>query len=120
MYLQGSISHPFCRFLLNESGDIIEFESTIEHLYYNESELIGVNWFDFFVDKNDSESQLLYFKELLEENHFKFSRHSIDLRIKNGCHLFIDFIITVLLRKKEKLIELIGFEHYTNNVGTRF
>jgi hypothetical protein len=105
---------------LDEKGEILDFESTIDGLEYDKSEVIGKSWFDIFIEPNDQNKVLKLFQDnfysddLLNKNLWQ---HITDIKTKDGNHKLIDFENTILVYDNgKKVLYSKGIEHFTHRI----
>lgn len=103
---------------LDEKEIILDFDSTIESLEYDKIEVIGKNWFDMFIERDDQNKVLqlfqnnFYCNDLLNKNLWQ---HITDIKTKDGHHKLIDFENTILIYDNgKKVLYSKGVEHFTN------
>jgi PAS domain-containing protein len=103
---------------LDKKWDILDFDSTIEGLEYDKSEVIGKNWFDMFIEPDDQNKVLqlfqnnFYCNDLLNKNLWQ---HITDIKTKDGHHKLIDFENTILIYDNgKKVLYSKGVEYFTN------
>jgi len=102
--------------VLDEQGDILDFESTIEGVEYDKSEVIGRNWFELFIEPDEQSEILKLFKDnfynddLLNKSLWKYTT---DIKTKDCHHKLIDFENSILIYENgKKALYSKGMEHY--------
>jgi PAS domain-containing protein len=102
---------------LDDKGKILDFESTIDGLEYEKSEVIGKNWFDMFIEPIDHNKVLKLFQDNFYSDDLlnkSLWQHSTDIKTKDGHHKLIDFENTILVYDNgKKVLYSKGIEHYT-------
>jgi PAS domain-containing protein len=103
---------------LDEKGYILDFESIIEGLKYDKSEVIGKNWFDMFIEPIDQSEVLKLFRDNFYSDDLlnkSLWQHITDIKTKDGHHKLIDFENTILVYDNgKKALYSKGIEHFTH------
>lgn len=103
------------RVILDEKGNILDYESTIKGLEYDKSEVIGKNWFDIFIEPEDQSKVLKLFNDNFYSNDLldkSLWQHITDIKTKDQYHKLIDFENTILVYDNgKKALYLKGVEH---------
>jgi len=103
---------------LDENGNILDFDSTIEELEYEEGEVIGKNWFDIFIKPDNQLEVIKLFKEnFYSEDLFNTNlwKHLTEIKTRDGHHKLIDFENSILIYENgKKALYSKGVEYCTN------
>jgi len=101
---------------LDENGNILDFDSTIEELEYEEGEIIGENWFDIFIKPDERNDVFRVFRENFESSdllNISLWQHITDIKTKDGNHKLIDFENTILIcADGKKVLYSKGVEYF--------
>jgi len=101
---------------LDEKGNILDFESTIEGLEYDKKEIVDKNWFDMFIEPDEQNKVFKLFQDNFYSDDLlnkSLWQHSTDIKTKDGHHKLIDFENTILVYDNgKKVLYLKGIEHY--------
>lgn len=102
----------YIRVLLDNHGTIKKFECTLpDGDSYDESEVLGKNWFDVFIGQTDKDSVMSVFKALFRKSEDWVSYEN-DIICKNGKHKLINFHNKLIKIDGEIYLNCIGVEHY--------
>ena len=97
---------------LNSSAEIIKFKNTFSDLGYTEKDVIGKNWFNLFIDENNTIEVLEVFSSLFLKDSKNWKTYKNDIKCKNGSHKSIDFSNEMVDINGEKFMKFRGVEHY--------
>jgi len=101
----------FIKLLLDENGTIIEFECSLREMKYNETEVLGKNWFNTFIDEGDREAALKVFHSLLNDKNENTKVFTSDIQCKEKNHKLINFENKLIIKDGKKYVLVYGVEH---------
>lgn len=108
-------THPHhINVLLNRDAIIVKFECSLVDSKVIDSDMIGKNWFDTFIETTDKEKVLTVFKELFDNKTEKWKTYNNDVKCSSNHHRYIDFENEIITKDGQKLLHSYGIEHMEN------
>lgn len=104
---------PF-QVVLDSDATIVAYKDPLDLLGYGDKgeAILGLNWFDLFIEDDDRESIKEVFKSLMVLKSHTFETFQNDIKKQDGTHIYMDFHNEVLEKDGQRFLESYGFEHY--------
>lgn len=106
------VKTPNMNVILDEEGTIVDFHCDLIDVEYTESELLGKNWFEIFIDVADKEKAKTIFLRLLLAQEGEWATCENDISCKNSDHKFMIFHNQLLYIDGKKYIKCVGIEYH--------
>ena len=104
----------YLKVLISKEAIIIKLECTLRDVKYDPSNVIGINWFDVFIEDGDKETVSKVFNDLFNDKTEEWKTFENDIRCMDGSHKLMDFTNEIVTVDGIKYLSSFGIEHLDN------